>query len=159
MDGVAKWATVIILCAVICLVIEMLLPSGKLEKSVRFVLSAFMICAIIFPFGEMAFGLQVELSRIEVPSDEYEEFEDSIDDTSIGLAKISISNLISERLKEIDVSAEKIEVNMDSVDKDSISIIEAIIYVSKEYKDNVLLIKSTIEKELEVNCEVVVTEV
>ena len=49
MNYVREWAAIICFASVACTMLELLSPSGKMEKMMRFVFGAFMICAMITP--------------------------------------------------------------------------------------------------------------
>ena len=51
MESVMQWAGgICISCGIVC-IIEMLISDTVLEKTVRYVLGAFMLCAVIVPVG------------------------------------------------------------------------------------------------------------
>ena len=61
MNAVYQWATVVCLAAIVGAMIELITPIGRMEKMVRFVLGAFMICAMIAPFTSTAIKITFDL--------------------------------------------------------------------------------------------------
>ena len=61
MDAVRQWAFSLCAAAMVCAVIELLLPSISLAKMTRLALSVFFLCVLIQPFGLEAHRGEISL--------------------------------------------------------------------------------------------------
>ncbi len=156
MNEVILWACSICAAAAICLVCEMLLPSGKMSKIVRFAVGIFMVGVIILPLGGIAGAISDELGGINVDEKSFSELEDKALTDSTALAKEKIRSLVSEQLSEIGVTANKIEIITDTDKLTDIKGIESVIYISEKDRGQGLKIKNRIKNNLGLDCKVLV---
>lgn len=47
MNGIKEWSAILCLAALASCMLEMIIPSGRMEKIMRFVLGGFLLCAMI----------------------------------------------------------------------------------------------------------------
>lgn len=158
MDGVAQWASVICIAAVVCTLFELLSPNGKLEKIMRFVLGLFVICAIIIPLGQAVLNINLDLSGIEQFEADDSSFSEKVNEQTENIGKESVIQLTKQVLNKIGVTPKKVEISMDTKEDNSISIVLVTVYVDREYKEDKIKIKNTLEEELGLDVSVV-TEV
>ncbi len=140
--------------AIACSVLELLLPSGKLEKTVRFVFGAFMVCALIIPICNIA-------SKINLNFKQYGElkvenkFKRKVDKQMKKAINEKVEFLIKESLKEKGIEIIKVEVFTDTSEDNSISINKVRIYIKKGDEIISKQIKKQVEKKLGIKAEVV----
>lgn len=158
MDAIAQWATVICICACAGLILEMMAPNGSMDKILRFVLGAFMLCAVIFPLGTVISGINAELNSIDFEKETASGFTEDVDKQSEEVAKASVSRLVEECVEKTGAKPEKIELTMDSADDGSISIVLVTVTVGPQDQDKAVKIKAAVEKELELKTKVVAAE-
>ncbi len=151
MDGISSWALSISICAVICTIVEVLISDSRLEKTVRFILGVFMVCAVIFPLGSVISGF----SSISLDESSSIEVDDKLSAQQEELIKSQISMLIEGTLEDMEIYPEKIEVNMDIDENESISLITAEVTLSKEYVESAGAVVEAVMSELGLECEVV----
>lgn len=154
MENMSRWATVICIAAVVCVLFELLSPKGSLEKVMRFVLGLFMLCAIIIPLTQGAFNIHFNFS----PQESFEEksnFEKRTEEQIMELGKDSVSSLTSDCLNKMNVEAKKIEISMDTEQDNSISIVMVTVTIDQKDKDQKIKIRDTLKKELGLNVQVI----
>lgn len=153
MNEVIAWACSICAGAAICLVCEMVLPSGKISKIVKFTIGVFMVSIIILPLGRIVSAVSNEFNNIKV-EDYSSKMDCTVQDEAVELAKKNISRLVEKELDKINVKTKKIEVITDSQKLNDITSIELIIYIDKEDRGRWLEIKKCIEDKLKLDCKV-----
>ena len=156
MSAITSWASIVCLSAVVGAMLQLLSPSGKMEKMVRFVFGAFMICALLTPFmgtmGKISFDLQVGSSTKE----QITEFSQQVDDQISMAAAENIRSLVQEVLTSQHATAQKIDVFMDTGDNSSISIIKIAITLDREEKSRANTLKKAVEEKLGLTTEIVI---
>ena len=122
MDSVTQWAGGICISCVIVCIVEMLISDTALEKTVRYVLGAFMLCAVIVPVGGFIRDISFDFGDFGEISDEIPE---DIENERIEYLKSEIKKLIVKNLEDENIFPKEICVNMDIDEDNCISIITA----------------------------------
>lgn len=155
MNAIVSWASIICIAAIVGAMLQLLSPSGKMEKMVRFVFGAFMICALLTPLigtmGKITFDFELDTSALEKTN----EFTNHIDEQIAEAAGNNIRSLTQELLSEKKATAQKIEVFMDTGDNNSISITKIIITLDEEEKSRAGELKKAVEEKLGLTVEIV----
>ena len=158
MDAVASWAIAICICAAAGLLLELMAPSGSMDKILRFVLGAFMLCAVLFPAGNMVQGINRQIQSIDFDSSTNTQFSKEVEEQSQQVAKASVISLVDACMEKTGAKAEKIELTMDSDEDGRISIILVTVSIKPEYKEQQLKIKTAIEEELGLDTKIKIVE-
>ena len=159
MHSVIQWATVVCLAAVVGAMVELVTPSGRMEKMVRFVLGAFMICAIITPLTGTAFKITFDFSDSSPQNQErIESFEEQLDRQTLQVAANNIKALAQEALAEEGITPQKIEVFMDTSDKNSISITNLAVSLDQSQEASRVKARQILESKLGLVTEVTIDE-
>lgn len=155
MSEVILWASSICAGAAVCLVCEMLLPSGKISKVVKFSVGVFMVGVIMLPLGNVINSVTSELDNIKIQ--EYSsDFKGASEQDAASLAKENVRELVEKQLGEIGVSAQKIEIITDSDKLSDITGIESVIYINNKDRGQSLKIKNRIQDRLGLDCRIAV---
>lgn len=155
MSGIYEWATVVCLAALTGALVELLTPSGKMEKMVRFVLGAFMICAILTPLTGTAAKITFDLSGNPASIQQDPAVFQKKLDAQIGeAASQNVRDLAVEYLEQEGIRTQKIEVLMDTSGKDSISINKLIVHLGTEQSIGKSKAKQVLEEKLGLPVEV-----
>ena len=144
MTAIREWATILALAALAGAMLELLAPSGAMEQMVRFVLGAFMICAVLTPLAGTGGAAEEELS----------EFQRQADEQALAIAAGNIKYLAAEALEEEGVIPEKIEIFMDTSDKGSISFIRIIVCLSADDAEKKQDVAALLEEKLGLETEI-----
>ena len=154
MDGLSAWALSVSICAVIACIVEMMTADTKLEKTVRFVLGAFMLCAIIVPVGDMV----SEFSGVNFDSKMSYNISEDFNEQKISMLKNEISQLVQTTLSSEQIYPQKVEVNMDISEDNCISMVSVTIMLDKKDKEKAVKVTNTIKSELGLECNTVVAD-
>lgn len=130
MSTIQQWATVICLAALVGTMVEILTPIGSMEKMVRFVLGAFMLCAIITPLVGTAQKINYSIQQPDVNTSSITVFQNQLDGQLNSVASEKIKALAAEILQKESINAQKIDVFMDTSQNNSISIIKVTVYLN-----------------------------
>ena len=157
-DGLEKinsWALSVIVCAVIVSIAGMLPKSRGTEKTVRTVLGAFMLCAVILPFGgELAFAGDT-IREISIPP--LEENHD-IENAGKRLTEKRIRGLIISRLAQRSIVPGDVRVRLSSDEGGSISSVSAEIFFSRTDRSKAETAAEYIRTALGIECKAVIGE-
>ena len=135
MASLREWILSICIAAVVASIVKIVAPSGSMQKMMRVVSSAFILCILLLPLiGNVTFDINEYWDNIAVPI------------ANGGLAKQAVAQTfeyvegrIGERveasLKKIGIENAKVNIIMDTNGDGSISIIQADIYVCEKDMD------------------------
>ncbi|MGN1456932.1 MAG: stage III sporulation protein AF [Acutalibacteraceae bacterium] len=154
MNGLSAWALSVSICAVIACVVEMMTADTKLEKTVRFVLGAFMLCAILIPVGSMV----SEFSGVNFDSKMTYDISDSFNEQKISMLKDEIATLAESTLSKEQIYPQKVEVNMDISEDNCISMVSVTVMLDKKDREKAVKVTDTIKSQLGLECNAVVAD-
>ncbi len=152
MKLVKEWSTVICLAAIVCTILELICPNGKMEKIVKFVFSSFMLCAVISPIASTVPKISLEFSNSSKHQCD-SSFKEKISEQTLNVCRDNIVNLVKNELDKQNINAKKIDVLMDTDNSESISIIKVVIHLSEKesHKD----VKKFLEDNLGIETEII----
>lgn len=154
MNAVKNWSAVISGSVLLCVILEFLIPPGKVGKSMNIILGAFVMCSAIGwfkSFDVRNFKSSFNLKKFEAP----EEKTKKLNSTAEEIIARNIESIIQRILKDINVPYKKIEIFMDRNEDNCIVMIRCKIYISNSAKDDSEKIKKEIESKLNINTEVI----
>lgn len=132
MEGIKYIAISICVTAVATAIFTMLIPNGRLEKTLRFAISLFFLASLISPF----FNKQLDF-RITMAESDYQYYEKNIsaeiNRQFLSLAQANVQAAIEKALENENISTQGIYVSMNIYEDESISISE--IDIVTEEKD------------------------
>lgn len=152
MNAVREWSTIICLAAIVCTMLELMCPDGKTEKMVRFVLAAFLICAMISPLTGTISKISFDLNKDSVQANN-SAFKKKVSETTISVASDNIKSLATQELEQHDISSKKIDVFMDTNENGSISMIKMKVYLKERQSHQD--VKKILEDKLGIETEIV----
>ena len=155
MPTVQHWSSIIILCAAACVLIEFLIPQGSVGKIMNSVLGVFMLCAVILPFTNQKIKFDLNLKNLQQKKETNEKkFSETLEGQTENIFKSSMKSVVAGVLRDINVTALKIEIFMDKSEEGSISIIKCKVFVDKRDEERTGKIKEEIEGKLKISAEV-----
>jgi len=150
MDGFVKWAAGICVSSAVVCIVEMFITDMALEKTVRYVLGALMLCTVIMPLGSVIGDFSLELGNFgEFSGDIPQE----ISEQRIEYLESEIKGLIEKKLGEENIFPADTEVKMDIDENNCISMIRADVVLGKERIYSKKRVKEILE-ELGIDCRV-----
>ncbi len=145
-----QWAVSICICSVVVCIVEMLLSDTALEKTVRLVLGAFMLCAVMVPLGSMA----VEMGEWEETGELSTDIPESVAEQRREFLEQELAKLADKTLEEEQITAEAIRIRMD-IDKDNcITMITAEVTVAPSQVRYMGKIRELLREKLGMECQV-----
>lgn len=151
MTGVREWSVILCLSALASCMLEMIIPSGRIEKIMRFVLGGFLLCAMISPLQNLNFQFpSLDISG----SEQVQGFSVKFERQVVNAAKDNVEALVGQRLREAQIPYKKVEAVMDTSSSDSIGISKLI--VTTDDPEDKILIQKYLEEKLQIQTEVAV---
>ena len=151
MNGIKEWSAILCLAALVSCMLEMILPSGRMEKIMRFVLGGFLLCAMISPISKLDFrfpGLEIS------DSSQVQSFSAHFEQQMVDAARDNVEGLVGQKLQEAKIPYKKIEAVMDTSGADSIGISKLI--VTTNNPEDKIRIQRYLEENLQIQTEVTV---
>lgn len=155
MSAVREWASVICMAALAAALLQSLAPNGAMERMAKYVIGAFIICAIILPLSKAVPKLSLGIKNSTGEASSNTDFSSAVDSQMQSAARESISNLITAQLKGMNVRCKNVSVNMDTDASGRISINKVIVSIGKENAADRQRVSASLEKTLGLKTEVV----
>lgn len=156
MDSVTAWAAGICLCTIVCAVLDMITPNGGTEKTVRFVLGLFMVCAVVVPLADFSFDWN------EITAEEqYEantDLKEDIQNQGIQIVERELEQMIADTAEPFGAVPEKTEINTDIDNENRISIVSVTVILNGKDAEKAIQIKNAVESELGIVCDTVISK-
>ncbi len=153
MENLYSWALCVTICAVIACLTEMLTSDSKLEKTVRMVLGGFMLCAVIVPLID-AVNTVKEIELEAVPDYSSEE---NMNNAEIDMLKKELMILLNTTLQKKGIEPLSAEISLETDDSGNIEKISADIVLSSADAEKKLTAEETVQTELGMECNVVLS--
>lgn len=148
MNGIKLWVLGACFSAAACALLELLCPSGKMQKSARTVTAIFFLCTVLLPAGRMlkniSLGSGELLQTVSVP----EELSSRVAEQSCSVAQQSIQNLIRGLLARHGVVPKRISVTVETDDLGTIQVCGAFIWLSADDLAKEQQIRTWVDEEL-----------
>lgn len=164
MKIITQWSTLICLSSTVCVILELIMPSGKMEKVLKVVLGLFIVVSLILPISNGIPKFNLRLKTEKINKKYTDSFVESLNKQFETLAQNNLKSVIEETLKEIGIKNEKIEIFMDTNQDNCISISKCNIYIPRDFKKSgsnspltsseILEIKKELEKRLNIEIEI-----
>lgn len=133
MGAVQGWTMAICLAALASTLLQGLAPGGSMERMIKLVVGAFVICALILPLkdlgAQIAWAFQMETQLHQEP----DQLQSTVDNQMQTAAQASITNLVVAELRRLDIQSEKIVVKMDTNEDNSIGINKVEVILAEGY--------------------------
>ena len=153
MEGIDQWAITVTVCAVVVCIAELLISDTALEKTLRLVMGAFMLCAVLIPLGETVSSFSPEGLYPEQPSSFLPEDMASLKE---GYMEDKVAGLIEDTLASRDVTPMKITVLMDKDENNSITGLSAEVSLSKADAKKAPEVTKILKDELGIECRTII---
>ncbi len=152
MEGAVQWATGVCLCSAVVCIVEMLLSDTAIEKTVRFVLGAMMLCAVIVPLGGIAADFSADMESMGVMPQEIPE---SVENQRVAFLKEKLEEMVKENLEEAGIFPVEIGIDMDIDEENSISMITAEVRLEKKQRSSAGKVREIVREKLGIEVQTV----
>ena len=153
MSSVKEWSAAICMAALAAAMLQSLVPNGSMERMVKFVIGAFVICAMIQPISKIVPQINLNLqetSKNPVNS----ELAGTVENQLTSAAQDSIKNLVFTELNKLNIKCENVNAIMDTNEDGSISINKVVVILAKGYDGDCKKASDHLEKTLGLKMEV-----
>jgi len=157
MEVLKRWSLIICTSCIICTLIDLLIPRGKMQKIMQMIINIFIIGLAVSSFKQSLkdFKLNIKSTSIFASLAPDTNFLKKLDLQMSELAAESIRPIISEKLKSIDVIPKKIEIFMDTNSDNCIVMIRCKIYLENQYNSSKPQVYEEIAKKLNIPTEII----
>ena len=158
MNGIREWAAVVCLAALAAAMLQGMIPNGPMERMAKFVIGAFVICAMILPVSKALPQIRVSLNQSGARTQSNGRLSSEVDRQYKEAARQSITGLVSAELGRMGIKCKNVQVIMDTDGNGSISISKVIVTVGKESVAGRAGAQTALQKALGIQTEVVSDE-
>lgn len=153
MNAVKEWSAAICMAALVAAMLQGLVPGGSMERMIKFVIGAFVICALIVPLAKIAPKISMNVQE-NVSSPVNSQLEGTVEKQLSSAAKESITNLVVSELNNIGIKCKNVNVIMDTNEDGSISINKVVVILAKGSGADCEKVSARLEKTLGLKMEV-----
>ena len=155
MSAIKSWSMTICLVSILCTLLEILFPQGKMEKIFRVVLGVFLLCALL---GSTLKNINFDAKKTEnfIKDKDKIKFKSTVDDQVKASAEKNLRASIEKILAAKGIKSEKINIFMDTTADNCISIGKIEVFLPKGDESKRDTVKNDLEKILELKIDVVV---
>lgn len=153
MNAVKEWSAAICMAALVAAMLQGLVPGGSMERMIKFVIGAFVICALIVPLAKIAPKISMNVQE-NVSSPVNSQLEGTVEKQLSSAAKESITNLVVSELNNIGIKCKNVNVIMDTNEDGSISINKVVVILAKGSGTVCEKVSARLEKTLGLKMEV-----
>lgn len=118
---------VVCLAAIVAAMVQGMVPSGSMERMAKFVIGAFILCALLLPASKIVPRLGGELSQNGREAEPDSRLSSTVGRQYEDAARQSISNLAAAELGRAGLRCKNVQVMMDTNQNGSISITKVIV--------------------------------
>lgn len=156
MSAFKSWSMTICIVSVVCTVIEILFPKGKMEKIFKVVLGVFLLCSLLIPLKNVLKNINFNAKKHENFIKDSSKLKSTIDDQAQNAAQKNLKGTIQKILEQKSIKPEKINVIMDTNQESCISIRKIEVFLSRGDENKKDIVKNELEKKLELKIDIVV---
>ena len=110
MQWFSRWTAGVCCAAIGCAVLELLHPSGAMEKPMRYVLALFFLAALALPLSDPVRNVLPEQET--VPSEVYNEVEALMQEQTVRLAETQLASVVQTLAAEAGAEPEWVEISV-----------------------------------------------
>lgn len=155
MDNVKKWSTIISVVYIVCVLIQFIIPAGKISKTMNMILGIFMISSVIVTIRQeskkniLNIKSIIEKSKCNMSN----ELNEAIKLQASELTAENIKGLIKSKLNNVGIFSKKIEIFMDTNEDNCILMIKCKIFLEKKYAQYKVQLYDEILRDLNIKIE------
>lgn len=153
MNAVKEWSAVICMAALIAAMLQNLVPSGSMQRMVKFVIGVFIICVLIVPLKKITPIIQLDIAE-DTNSTNNSRLKGTVENQYSSAVKESITNLVITELNSLNIKCKNVNVIMDTNEDKCISINKVVVNLAKGYGSECKKAQNHLEKVLGLKTEV-----
>lgn len=154
MEAIYSQAAAVVICSVIVSMIDLLVSGTAMQQTVRHILGAFMLCALLLPVSSAA----VEISQINFHSDSAFEQTDQMQKMQISFLELQMKELAEQTLVENGITPYRTIVHITLTDSEMIDHIDAEIMLFGSDAEKQIKAESILREKLGLSCDITIME-
>ncbi len=155
MGEAGRWALGVCTCGVVATIVEMLASNTRLEKNIRFVLGALLLCVVILPLGNV---LSEAARSLSIPSEVSEiSLTDSLSESRQKYVEDAVCRLIREKLAGEGIEPAEIRVKTDIDGEQRITMITAELSIRRIQANRAAEAAALVKNDLGIPCRTIIT--
>lgn len=155
MEAIKTIGMSICITIIVTSIFSMLLPNTKLDKVIKFAISLFFLTGIVSPFFSSDLNFNFKVEDI-IPEQSTTQLNQTMHNQFLSVAQTNLENAVQRMLKNDGINAIKVEVLINKLDKDNISISKLMVYIENETKTSSKRIEDLVKKEVGLSPTIVI---
>lgn len=131
MNGLFAWGGAVCMAAAGCTLVHLFVGKDGIGKTVRLITAAFFLCAVLSPLPTLK-NLSLEIGQEHVSTDDTANLQSTAVLQLQTATEEILLDTVNTALKNHRLSAQKVSLNMDTLENGSISINSIVIYTNDE---------------------------
>ena len=158
MDMIRQWALSICVTVVAATIFSMLIPNGSMEKVVRFAVSLFFLVSLLSPFIGGRIDWNIDFNTEAMEQQDTVPLQESIDRQMTTIVENRLEASVTQLLAGIDVEPEKIEIQVNVGEDNSICISRLVLRLGQKDQNKGREASDLLKKEVGVTPEISYTQ-
>lgn len=157
MENVRKFSSLVTITCMICVIVDLMLPPGKIKKTMNTVIALFTLCSLIHPLNIKSKSSNLKIKKILEKSSSFPNSKllENVNSQVSSLVQANFRKILEIKLKDLGAPPEKIEISMDTNKDNCIIMIRCKIYLNKKYEHLKLKIQNEINNNLNIPIEII----
>lgn len=153
-----SWSALICGSSMVCILIELLLPPGKMEKTVRIVLNVFFLCVLIFSIKSIK-KINFKFDKIALDGNSQKtQFLQNVNNQLEDASKENVKAVVRGALRAEGIKPQNLEIFMNNMEPNGIPIIKCKVHILKNQMGLASKIKNEIQTKFKIDTEVIESE-
>lgn len=140
---------------VVTSIFSMLLPNTKLDKVIKFAISLFFLTGIISPFFSSDLKFHVDIEDV-ISNQNITKLDQTFETQFISAAQTNLESSIQRMLKKDGANVIKVEILINKMGEDNISISKLMVYIDKDSNNSSKKIEEIVKKEVGITPTIII---
>lgn len=158
MKSIFSAAILICGCCIVCAILNIASPNSKMQKTARIVLSVFFICCLLSPIKTMIEGIKDIFNNTTASNSEQVSAAFNYNELVVNQTAQNLVDSLNLILKNDNINADNIEINLMVDENNCIKIIGVYIYIDKVSPMDVIVINKAVLENLGTTPEIIAGE-
>ncbi len=159
MGFLKEWAFSVCAACTCGAIAYMLSPDGNLQKIYKFCVNLFFLFSVITPFF-MGGGMDFSVEDLDIQSDlsARQAYSEKLDEQVLGVFALNLENSVKQELSSMGIEAQKISINLNIEEDNSICITQIELYTAQENLSKEQEIQKIVQELTGSTCQIVWTK-
>jgi hypothetical protein len=147
-NQINQWAFILCLAVVVCSILEMMSPGGKMQRIIHLVLGAFLLCTIIVPISASDLKLDVDDKKYFQKDGNKLELKEEVENQTQKLACENLKVSINKMMEKENLETDEIEIFMDTEETGRISINKVCVVLKDKSSEKIKRAEKILKEEI-----------